>query len=173
MASAYSKDSFKSDEIILLNLYKYAGYTDNDLPTLKKGVSQGDIAIESLVENAISKTGKLKRVKINGMDFEDGSDAKKTSVMNQYGETRFERGAAVSTKNKQGTLRIVVSEPLTNEVYFFKIPPEFYVNVNKARASSIRIKFSNEGGPPKFTKKNFVVQQLWSYRVKTFKELCK
>ena len=173
MASAYSVESFKCDEIILLDLYKYAGYSDNDLPTLKKAVRRGDLAVESLVENAISKTGKLKRVKIEGMDFEDGSDAKKTTVMNQFGKTAFVRGAGFSSKNKKGILRVVVVEPLTKEVYYFKILPEFYVNRGKARAKSLRIPFAKDGGPPKFTGKNKIAEELWSYRVNNFKDLCK
>ena len=96
MASKYSLDAFKADEILLNHIYSHAGYTKKDVPTLLKAVRRGDLAMESLVENAISRVGKIKRVDIPGMDFEDGSDSKKVTVVNQGTKQKPNRGAGFS-----------------------------------------------------------------------------
>ena len=61
MASKYSKDQFKADEILLEKIYRFAGYKKDHLPGLIKAVRQGDLAMESMVENAISRIGKIER----------------------------------------------------------------------------------------------------------------
>lgn len=172
MASRYNKDVFKSDEILLNHIYSHAGYTRKDIPTLLKAVRRGDLAMESLVENAIARVGKLKRVDITGMDFNDGSDSKKVTVANQGTKEKINRGAGFSTKNKKGVLRVVVVEPMTEEIFYFRIPPEFYIGKNqKRRETALRINFSNTGGKPtKLSGKTS--QEIWSYEVSTFKKLC-
>lgn len=173
MASKYSTDTFASDLILLKKIYKFAGYKSEHLPALTKAVKQGDLAMESMVENAISRVGKLKRTNEPGMDFVDGSDAKKVTVVNQGTKLKPSRGAGFSTKNKKGTLRVVVVEPLTKEVYYFKIPPSFYVNTKQARrAVALRIYFNPEGGMPVFKPHSSTVTEVWSFRCASFKELC-
>ena len=171
MASKYNTEQFKSDAILLKKIYRFAGYSNNDLPTLLKAVKRGDLAMESVVENAIARVGKLKRIDIVGMDFDDGSDAKKVTVCNQGTIKTPYRGAQFSTKNKKGVLRVVVVEPLTEEVFYFKIPPSFYVGaVQRRRETALRINFNNSGGIPDLGK--IKTESVWDYRVKSFKELC-
>jgi hypothetical protein len=172
MASKYNTEQFKADAILLNKIYRFAGYCKKDLPTLLKAVKHGDLAMESVVENAISKIGKLKRVDIVGMDFDDGSDAKKVTVCNQ-GTTKAPcRGAQFSTKNKKGILRVVVVDPITEEVFYFKIPPNFYIgSTQKRREVALRINFSNTGGPPNLDKAR-LKETCWDHRVKSFKQLC-
>ena len=174
MASKYSKHQFKADEILLEKIYRFAGYRKEHLSGLKRAVRQGDLAMESMVENAISRIGKLERTNAHGMDFVDGSDAKKVTVANQGTITKPNLGAGFSTKNKKGVLRVVVVDPLIKEVFYFKIPPSFYVGVKqKRREIALRIQFDNRGGKPKRFTKGGTSEELWSFQVKSFKELCK
>jgi len=173
MASRYSKEAFKADEILLNKIYNHAGYNKKDIPTLLKAVRRGDLAMESLVENAISKVGKLERVNIQGMDFIDGSDAKKVTVVNQGTIDKPIRGAGFSTKNKKGILRVVVVEPMTEEVFYFRIPPEFYIGrEQKRREIALRIPFSKFGGIPQHKPSSTTSKEIWDFQVKTFKKLC-
>jgi hypothetical protein len=172
MASKYSLDVFASDLILLNKIYRFAGYTKRDLPILQKATTRGDLAMESLVENAISRTGKIQRVNIPGMDFDDGSDAKKVTVVNQGTIAKPKRGAGFSTKNKKGLLRVVVVDPMVNEVFYFKIPPEFYVGQKqKRREVALRIPFSKFGGKPQFTPNATTSVDIWNFEVSSFKEL--
>lgn len=172
MASKFSKDLFKSDEILLRHIYKKAGYKESDLPTLLRAVRQGDLAMESVFENAVARVGKIKRVELFGMDHEDGSDCKKVTVVNQGTVKKPYRGAGFSVKNKKGVIRAIVVEPITEEIFYFKFPPEWYLNRN-LKKENIRINFSNTGGPPDLNRSNsFGSREIWSFRVKTFKELC-
>lgn len=173
MASKYSKALFKADAILLDHIYSHAGYSKSDLIVLRKAVKRGDLAMESLVENAVSKVGKLKRVDTFGMDHSDGSDTKKVTVVNQGTKANPYRGAGFSTKNKKGVLRVVVVDPLIKEVYYFRIPPSFYVGVKqKRRETALRIRFHKDGGRPFFKGETLTDKDIWFYEVKSFKKLC-
>lgn len=172
MASKYSKEAFEADMILLDHIYNHAGYSKKELSVLRKAVKRGDLAMESLVENAIARVGKLLRVNLTGMDFNDGSDAKKVTVVNQGTKEKPTRGAGFSTKNKKGILRVVVVDPMVSEVFYFKIPPEFYVaQKQKRRETALRIPFSKFGGKPKFNGNSTTAVDIWSFEVKTFKNL--
>lgn len=173
MASKYSEEQFAADEILLEKIYRFAGYRKSHLPGLKKAVRQGDLAMESMVENAISRVGKLERTNKQGMDFTDGSDAKKVTVVNQGTIKDPNRGAGFSTKNKKGVLRVVVVDPLVEDVFYFRIPPEFYIGVKqKRREVGLRIRFSKNGGMPERFTPNGTSKEIWSFQVNSFKELC-
>ena len=173
MASKYSKEMFRADSILLEHIYNFAGYNKSDLNVLRKAVKRGDLAMESLVENAVSRVGKLKRVDIMGMDHEDGSDTKKVTVVNQGTKAKPNRGAGFSTKNKKGVLRVVVVDPLIEKVFYFKIPPSFYVGVKqKRREVGLRIRFNKKGGRPFFKGEALTDKDIWFYEVKSFKKLC-
>lgn len=160
--------AFKADKILIDFIYKYAGYTQADLPTLQKAVMQGDLAVESIVENAIAITGKLKRTNNDGEDFDDGSDAKKAIAMNQCGFRSYNKSTRISTNNKTGLLRIIVIEPDIEKLFFFKIPYSVY-----GGQRLIRIPFDYYGGKPKrFRYDNVVGRSYWDCEVKTFEELC-
>jgi hypothetical protein len=174
MASKYSQEQFVADKILLEKIYKFAGYKKEHLPALIKAVKQGDLAMESMVENAISRVGKLERTDQTGMDFTDGSDAKKVTVVNQGTKKSPIRGAGFSSKNKKGVLRVVVVDPLVEKVFYFRIPPEFYLGQEqKRRELGLRILFSRDGGKPNFKLRSTTAQEMWSFEVKNFKELCK
>lgn len=170
MASIYSEENYRCDEILLRTIYQYAGYTKRDLTTLLKAVRQGDLAMETVLENAIAKTGNLQRCNDKGMDFTDGSDAKKAKVGNQGTLVSPNWAADISSKNKNGILRCMVIDPVTSSVHYFKIPPKYY-KATKARRNKIRINFNNNGGKPQ-CKIGSVMQEVWSYEVSTFEELC-
>lgn len=172
MASKFSEDTYRADEILLEQIYKYAGYQESDLDILKKAVKQGDLAMESMVENAIAKVGNLERVDLKGMDFNDGSDAKKVTVVNQGTVRKPNRGAGFSTKNKTGVLRVVCVDTLVKEVFYFKIPPEFYIGAKqKRREKGLRIRFNMNGGMPDNFDRSTTTGELWAFRVQTFEEL--
>ena len=174
MASKYSEEQYKADAVLLQKIYRFAGYSKAHLAALERAVMQGDLAMESVVENAIARVGKLTRTNATGMDFTDGSDAKKVTVVNQATKRNPNRGAGFSTKNKRGVLRVVVVDPLDGEIYYFRIPPEFYVGApQKRREQGLRISFSKEGGKPKNIRAGSVVEQLWNFRVKSFSGLCR
>lgn len=174
MASKYSEKQYQADEILLNKIYLYAGYKQEHLEGLRIAVRQGDLAMESMVENAIARVGNLTRVNLVGMDFNDGSDAKKVTVVNQGTIKHPNRGAGFSTKNKKGILRVVAVDSLVNEVFYFKIPPEFYVNVKqKRRQIALRIYFDKKGGKPDLSKiRKTTTRELWSFQVDNFQELC-
>ena len=167
MATKYSITAYKCDKIFVEHLYKYAGYEDQDLPTLLKAVQQGDLAVESILENAIAKVGNLSRTMEDGMDFTDGSDAKKCTAMNQGGHRFYNKGTRISTKNKFGLLRIAVLDPDIEKMFYFKIPFEIYCGNNL-----IRIPFCAYGGKPYFRSNNYIGKSYWECQVKTFEELC-
>lgn len=173
MASKYSQEQFRADEVLLRKIYKFAGYQDKHLPGLTRAVKQGDLALESVVENAIARVGKLERTNAKGMDFTDGSDAKKVTVVNQATKQKPMRGAGFSTKNKHGVLRVVVVDPVIDEVFYFRIPPEFYHGTqHKRRELGLRITFDKDGGKPKKIGPGTVMEQIWGFQVKSFAKLC-
>jgi hypothetical protein len=169
MASIYSEENYRCDEILLRTIYQYAGYSKRDLTTLLKAVRQGDLAIETVLENALACAGNLERCSTKGMDFTDGSDAKKAKVANQGTATHVHMAADISTKNKNGILRCMVVDPATESVHYFKVTPSFY-KANKSRQNKFRINFNNNGGKPS-CKPGSVSEEVWSYEVKTFEEL--
>jgi hypothetical protein len=172
MASKFSKAAFKADELLLLHLYKKAGYKDSDLKTLLRAVRNGNLAMEAMFETAVARVGQIKRVDLPGMDHEDGSDCKKVTVVNQGTIENPSLGAGFSVENKYGVIRAIVVEPLTKTIYYFKFPPKYYLN-RKTKKKNIRISFSNEGGPPNLNRRNAkTAREIWSYQVKSFKELC-
>lgn len=174
MASKFSKESFKADKLLLINLYKKAGYKDSDLPILIRAVKHGHLAMESIFETAVSRIGKLKRVDLPGMDHDDGSDCKKVTAVNQGTKENPVHGAWFSVKNKKGVIRAIVVEPKTKIVYYFKFPPDYYLNKNEnCKKKCIRIPFALDGSIPNLDRSNaHSARKIWSYQVPFFKSLC-
>lgn len=124
-------------------------------------VKDGVLQIETLVEQAISKRGKLPRQSTEGRDFVDGTDAKKalTQLAIEPGKTTRRVAQISNIKGKHGALRIAVGETLTRKIYYFKVPKKAYDGL-----TCIRIYF-NEDGSPKLDGKWFAYQC-------SFDELC-
>ena len=174
MASIFNQHLFKADSILLEFIYNFAGYKKENLPTLRKAVKRGDLAMETLVENAVALTGKHKRVDKQGQDLSDGSEVKKSTVRNSPPNKKTaNRFAEIGNmKNKTGLLRVVVVEPKEEEVYLFKIPHKVYSKMISKRGN-IRINFSIHGGKPKTFMPGSKQPIIWQYQVKNFKELSK
>jgi Mor family transcriptional regulator len=165
MATTLSENFQKGDHLIFDKIihYAYDNIGEHTYDILKSMVSDGVLQIETLVEQAISKTGNLKRESVEGRDFADGSDAKKaiTQPLVEAGRNSYRRVATIKNiLGKHGSLRVVVSETETGKVYYFSIPKHAYQGLY-----SIRIYF-NWDGTPKTDSKWF------RYRCDTFEEMC-
>ena len=182
MASKNTENTIAGDILIINELSKHLKYSQVEKQFLIRLAKQGIVAVESLLEQSISKVGRIKRCLKDGQDFEDGSDAKKTTVGLISVDTGA-RGCTVgNVSSKNGILRIIAAEPMTSEIFYFKIPNhEIIGKIN------IKITFDKEGGVPrkilnKVLSKNFFDEVIipktfneraWvMYRVENFKELC-
>ena len=170
MASKFSDAIVKGDALIINKLSKYLRYNEDEIKTLIKVSKKGIIAVETLVEEAISKVAKVKRSNKAGEDFVNGWDAKKGTVnWHGAGSNDPRRKCSIGTKNKTGDLICVIADPIANEVFYFKIPHEEYCNFPQ-----IKITFANEGGEPSGLREGSFSWKMWNlYRKKTFRQLCK
>ena len=166
MATTVTTNSVLGDQLILKELFPWIQnkFSQSSLESLQQMVPEGVIQIDALVEVAMSSCNKkLKRIigAQDGMDFTDGSDAKKTILC--YNNSKSSYTASVNVKNKTGTLRVVVAVPHECRVVFFKIPYSEYESVtrNTYPVMSFYQSVINKG----FGKNE-------RYRVKTFKQLC-
>ena len=124
-----------------------------------------DIKVETLVEKAIAKVGKLKWVggENEPYDFEDGTDAKTSSVTAKISYS----GHITSTESKEGALRCVVTnEASPNEIDFFYIPAKAVRKLEKSNGSKAKKGIKYTYNPEKDT-----YTQIEEFRVKNFKEL--
>jgi len=179
MASKNTINTVDGDTLIINALAKQLRYDKTKTKTMLELAKHGVIAVETFVELAISKVGKLERSNVDGQDFVDGSDAKKGTVhTHSHGKkTHLTRECVISNlKNKNGALRVVIADPFVKDVFYFKIPHEEI----KGR-KQINFIFNFFGGKPeKFNNPSFSSNEdttlswrLWNeYRVNTFKELC-
>jgi hypothetical protein len=128
-----------------------------------KMFNKGEIAVESMLENALSALGGPKKMSVHYMDFSDGSDAKKSCTRTRnYGKNY---DAQVSNiKKKVGDLRVVVYERKQKIFRFFFIPYSEYRNM-----SSIEIPFNLDGTPKRVTRRG--VQKWWKFEVSSLQEL--
>lgn len=115
----------------------------------------GDVSVENMLETAISNIGKLKKFNTVGMDFIDGSDAKKCSstIINEKIIFRIRKLQA-----KKGMLRILGYDSHGNNFFYFKIPSEI-VKFQK----TITIQISKDG--------QVISNKYKKYQVNTFYEL--
>lgn len=185
MASKNTQNVADGDVLIINELSEYLKYNDVQRKFLIDLAKKGIIAVETLLEEAISKVGKIKRSNKDGEDFVDGSDAKKAVVSLNDVNSGTRAAFIGNVANKKGILRVLVSEPMTGELFFFKIP-----NREIKGKGNIKIGFSKEGGMQskvaykmmpeynilgkkvKFKPKSFSEKVWLMYRVSSFKELC-
>lgn len=170
MASKVTDNAVAGDMLIVEELSKHLKYTPDERKFLKRLVKKGAISVESLLEEAISKVGKIERSIQDGQDFKDKSDAKKATVT--VNDTKTEARAATigNVSGKKGKLRIMVAEPLTQKLYYFIVP-----NKEVKNKHSLKIGFTKTGHLSKRKSKtdDSFNKRVWlKYNVNSFKELC-
>jgi hypothetical protein len=133
-------------------------------------IPKGDIAIESLLETAISVSNGIVKESSAGYDFLNkdgtpGGDAKKaTAFLNR---NRPRREAVVKDfGNKIGNLYICVFEPHLEQFYFFNVPYSRYKN-----SKSLSIYFEKDGTPRRRQLRYDYDPPLWKYEAKTIGDL--
>lgn len=110
-------------------------------------LSEGAMQIETFLESAISKAGKLKRQATIGRDFVDGSDAKK--VTSNWRKNDKKRGKWTNSyivsniKNKKGALRVMGYNRYARKFDYFFIPYEAYCHL---RADTLDITLDSFSG---------------------------
>lgn len=168
MASKVTDNVVSGDILIIKELAKHLKYTLAERRFMIRLAKKGAIAVESLLEEAISKVGKIERCNKNGQDFKDKSDAKKSTVTVKDAKTGFRAANICNVKDKNGALRVMVSDPITSELYYFIIP-----NHELKNKPSIKIMFGRENGMSDRANVSSFSGRCWlNYQVKSFKELC-
>ena len=150
--STIISENAQSGDMKIFSFLIYLAYPDatpQDVLFSQKLVEDNVITTEMLHEKAIEmENPSLKRVTMDGMDFDDGSDAKKATTVKVHerkiGKSDGRRRAAriSSIGKKVGTLRCIVAETKTNKLYFFAIPYDAYKGKNK-----LAIYFNWDGTP--------------------------
>jgi|688.fasta_scaffold1079208_2 hypothetical protein len=173
MASMVTVNTVAGDKLIIAELAKQLKYTKKEFKFLLNLAESGVVAVETMLELAISKIGKLERSIIDGQDFTDKSDAKKGTVSIISTSTGYKSGSRGVTigniRNKKGLLRVMVAEPFTDELFYFKIP-----NKELNNRHNIKIRFDGFGGEPMNLNEGSLSHRIWNnYRIATFEEFCK
>ena len=129
-------------------------------------ISPEDLKVETLVEKAMAKVGKLKWVgnENKEFDFEDGTDAKTSSVSESVSITY--KGSITGTCTKKGALRCVVTNEFSpNEIDYFYIPAK------KVRSLEHKMGKAKKAISYTYNIKKDVYSKIEKYRVKSFKEV--
>lgn len=188
MASKVTENSVEGDILIIKELSKHLQYTPEKMKMMIEESYHGTIAVESLLERAIATVGKLQRSNEDGQDFIDGSDAKKATVTINDAKTGDRAVRIENVANKNGILRVMIAEPMTGELFYFKIPNheikgKSNIKIAFSRTGGIQEKIINKietykflkesiGGNIKFNPKFFNERAWLFYRVDSFEELC-
>jgi hypothetical protein len=147
----------------------FSNYYRKEVFTLEEALHfLGDrnlINVGELAEVAIQRKGKLKKNARNtkGSDFNDNSESKYVTVSHY----KTKQGSLASyasiagLRNKIGTLRVMVYEPLTDVNYFFRIPHRVYAPYTDVD-DSLKIWFDSNGDPRVPTRSN-IRYNLWDY----------
>jgi hypothetical protein len=170
MASKVTKNVVGGDILIIRELAKHLKYSQDERKFMTRLAKKGAIAVETLLEEAISKVGKLQRCIKDGQDFKDKSDAKKAIVhSHNCGKYVTRRGLISNVCKKNGKLRVMIADNFTDELFYFVIPRNECIG-----RGTIEIIFNQRGGEPEsFKSKESFNWRIWNkYRVKSFKELC-
>lgn len=108
--------------------YRWPGITE-ETKTLYRGlIKDGDLHIETLLENALAvcSKGQYSRVAGKYMDFSDGSDAKKSISQHRNNHKKkkhwMNSAAIVGCRKKKGLIRALVYSKAQDKFYFFAIP---------------------------------------------------
>ena len=129
-------------------------------------IPNGDIAIESLLETAIAKQTGLTKYSSIGYDFlnKDGSpggDAKKATVFENPNRPRRE-AKVTDFHNKTGDLYICVYEPLTDKLYYFRVPHWYY-----RTRTVMSVYFELDGSPRRDKLRSDSKEPIWIFECKS------
>lgn len=127
MATHLSENTKAGEYLIFDAIFDYA-YPNADKKQrdfCRDMIEDGTLAVETILELAISNCGNLKRVHSKGMDFVDGSDAKKAVLTYRKRDGRYVATIG-NIKNKTGILRCVIANTAKNKVEFYKFPQSLY-----------------------------------------------
>ncbi len=133
----------------------------------KQMLADGVIQIETLFELSISKVGNLERKSVDGMDFLDWSDAKKTSART-YSYGNAYSAPVFQIHNKKGKLRVMCYERKKNKFYYFVFPKSAFKHIKST--SNIEIPFYMDGTPRRIPSRP-VFTNWWRYEVDSFEEM--
>lgn len=128
------------------------------------------INVGELAEKAVAKkTGVKQTAKCQeGYDLENGWEIKHGQThLNARGTQR--KAYIAGMQNKTGTLRIVITERLTGQLYFFKVP---FCAYKDYRGSSLNWNFDVNGQPQRESARATTRPNFWEYQVGSFDELC-
>lgn len=145
----------------------YPGVCDKTLEVAKTMLADGVIQVETLLELAISKVGNIERRSVEGMDFVDGSDAKKASVRMSSYDTAYSAPVR-KVHSKRGLLRVMIYERKHDAFYYFVFPRESYQHIKAS--SNIDIPFQTDGTPRRIPRTR-VNTNWWTYEVDSFEEM--
>lgn len=120
--------------------YRWPDATRYQLSLYRELVDNGDLQIETVLENALCKTSKglYKRISENFKDFSDNSDAKKatSSYRNNKLGIQWTNSVFVSgISKKTGLIRALVYSRANEQFYFFAIPHQAYKNLDRVEIS--------------------------------------
>jgi len=174
MAATLSENGINGDILIIKELCKNLKFSKQKTNFYIDAAKHGVIAVESLLEYAISKVGKLERSNKDGQDFKDGSDAKKAIV------TARSEVVIKNLKNKKGILRIMIANPYAEgypdveTLYYFRVPYSLYGGTGGLNITFKSFEFFSKVNDRKYRHgKVTKAWKIWNkYRVYSFKELC-
>lgn len=153
-----------------LSPYRWPDKGEKQIQAYRELVEDGDLQIETLLENALVKTcrGAYTRVAETARDFCDGGDAKKS--VSQFRNNDIARDhwmnsfAITNLKNKTGVIRALCYSREQDKFYFFAIPHKAYRGMAR-----IDIMLDNSTG---WSKPIGIPKGKWTrYMIPTFEQL--
>ena len=153
-----------------LSPYRWPDKGEKQIQAYRELVEDGDLQIETLLENALVKTcrGAYTRVAETARDFCDGGDAKKS--VSQFRNNDIARDhwmnsfAITNLKNKTGVIRALCYSREQDKFYFFAIPHKAYRGMAR-----IDIMLDNSTG---WSKPIGIPKGKWTrYMIPTFERL--
>lgn len=146
----------------------YPNATKTEHKFAKKLVDDGVIAIETLLEVAVSVVGKLERDSSHGKDFKNGDDVKKTTVRTSCRGQRYSANVS-RVHTKVGDIRVMCYERIQDKFYYFIFPNASFQHIPSS--SNIEIPFESDGTPRRFPKSSLAKMNWWNYEVDSFEEM--
>lgn len=150
--------------------YRWPDKSKKQIATYRELVIDGDLQIETVLENALVKAseGLFTRVAEMAMDFCDGGDAKKAVSQfrnNDKARDQWTNSFAITNlRNKTGVIRAVCYSREQDKFYFFAIPYKAYTGMNR-----IDILMDNSVG---YRKPLGIPKGKWTrYQVESFERL--